>query len=277
MTVSPSSRSGRTELTKKQIRQKQQEAEERMEALLQEQNEFEHVRKRRQWDEHIAAEDFDGLRKKPTVREWDNSMNKWSKGFHFPYDMEEKGFPYVTVDTLEGTKLIKAKNMNECMAPEIKFSSEKYIEGNDGADKQYLEHMVGINLGKVDKYLKKRRKDIAREEQMEAELKLIREKQRRRAARVERHNVADAIVTAKFNVIQNKNQKVKKIKTKKPGLLDAEENEQEKIEESGALALCVVLLLYTCAAGGTTYYVGLSPVVQLILPSFRNPARLICR
>jgi hypothetical protein len=204
-----------------------------MDAFLREQNELESVRKRRQWRQHIAEEDFEGLRSKPTIREWDKSMNKWSKGVHFPYDMEEKGFPYVTVDTLEGTKLIKAKDMNECMAPEMKFSSEKFIAGNDGADKQYLEHMVGINLAKVDKYLKKRRKDIAREEQMEAELKLIREKQRRRAARVERHNVADAIVTAKYNVIQNKNQKVKKIKAKKNGLLDAEETEQEKIEESG--------------------------------------------
>lgn len=198
-----------------------------------ENNELDHMKHRRLWREKIAKEDFPALRKRPTEREWKESMEHWSKGIHYPYDMSTEGFPFVTVDMLEGTQLIKERNKDESMAPERKYSSEKYIAGNEGAEKEYMEHMVGINLGKVDKYLKKRRKDIIREQEMEAELKQIREKQRRRAARVERHDMVDAIITAKFNTIQGKNQKIKKIKTKKPGLLDVEKSQEEVIEPSG--------------------------------------------
>jgi hypothetical protein len=226
-------RTGRTELTKKEALRKQQEAMDRLEAQLAEQNELEHVKTKRVWREKLIAGDFEGLRRRPTEREWDKSMNNWHKGIHYPYDVEAEGFPFVTVETIEGAQLIKERNKFESMAPEVKYSSAKYIGGNDGAEKQYMEHMVGINLGKVDKYLKKRRKDIVREQEMEAELKQIREKQRRRVARVERHNLADAIINAKFNTIQGKNQKIKKLKTKKAGLLDVEKSEEDVVEGSG--------------------------------------------
>ena len=191
------------------------------------------MRKRRLWRQHIGNNDFPELRHRPTEREYNSSLDRWNKGIHYPYDMEELGVPNVAVDTLSGTELIKERNKDESIAPEIKYSSEQFMAGNDAAEKDYLQHMIGINLGKVDKYLKKRRKDIVKEQLLEEELKQIREKQRRRAARVERHDLADDIITAKFNVIQDKNQKIKKIENKKPGMLDVEKPAEENIEVSG--------------------------------------------
>lgn len=228
-----SNSTGKLELTKKEEKQRLQRENDLLEAQLLEKNELEHVKKRRLWKQHIGNDDFHELRHRPTEREYLSSLDRWNKGIHYPYDMEEIGIPNVAVDTLLGTELIKERNKDESIAPEMKFSSEQYIAGNDGAEKDYLQHMIGINLGKVDKYLKKRRKDIVKEQQLAEELKQIREKQRRRAARVERHNLADDIITAKFTTIQDKNQKIKKIKSKKPGMLDVEKQEQQNIEESG--------------------------------------------
>lgn len=241
------SRTGRTELTKKEMLRKQQEEIERLEAQAAEKNELDHVKRKRVWKEKLVVGDFEGLRRPPTEKEFLASMDKWDKGIHFPYDVEGQGFPFVCVESIEGSRLIKERNKHETMAPEIKYSSAKYIEGNNGAETQYMEHMVGINLTKVDKYLKKRRKDIVREQQMEEELKQIREKQRRRLGRVERHDIAQAVITAKFNTIQDKNQKVKKIKTKKPGLLDVEKSEAEAVEPSGQSCLRYSCLVCWCA------------------------------
>lgn len=221
-----SNSTGKTELTKKEIRQKEKEAIERMEQIVQEGNELEHVRRRRIWREHLQTQEFEKLRTLPTEREFDKSMNKWSKGLHYPYDWEE-GFPFVAVDSLEGTNIVRERNPNESMKADVKYSAEKFVGGsNDGADQEYLEHMVSINLNKVDKYLKNRRKEMVREQKMAEELRLIREKQRRRAARVERHDLASTVIHAKFNVMQSSHQKTKKIKTTK-GLLDPDEGEQE--------------------------------------------------
>lgn len=222
---------GKTDPTKKELRQKEKEAAERFEKMAEERDELDHIKKRRVWREHITNSDFDELRQKPTEREFNNSMNKWHKGVHYPYDMEKEGFPYVAVGILDGTEVVKDRNKYETMAPERVYSSHLYMDGNEGAEQAYREHMITINLNKVDKYLKQRKKEMVREEALAEELRQIREKQRRRAGKVERHDLADAIVTAKFNAIQSGNIKVKKIRNKIPGEEGNNENQEEEDDE----------------------------------------------
>lgn len=214
------------EPTKKELRQKEKEAAERYDKMVEERDELDHIKKRRIWRENIETNDFEQLRVLPTEREFHSSLSKWHKGVHFPYDMDG-GFPYVAVGILDGTEVVKDRNKYETMAPERIYSSKLYMDGNEAAEQAYREHMITINLNKVDKYLRQRKREMVREEQMAEELRQIKEKQRRRVGKVERHDLADAIVTAKFNAIQSGNIKVKKIKNNIPGE-DAPGNEEEE-------------------------------------------------
>jgi len=185
---------------------------------------LDHHKKRRVWKESILANTFEQLRTLPTEREFNNSLDQWHKGIYYPYDTES-GYPYVSVGILDGTEIIKDRNHFETMEAARVYSAKNYIEGNDGTEQSYREHMITINLNKVDKYLKQRKREMVREEQMAEELRQIQEKQRRRVGKVERHDIADAIVTAKFKTIQSGNIQIKKLKTKVPG--------QEGVEEEG--------------------------------------------
>ena len=197
---------------------------------MEEKNELDHHKKRRVWKESILSNKFENLRTLPTEREFNNSLDKWHKGIYYPYDTES-GYPYVTVGIMDGTEIIKDRNHFETMEPARVYSAKNYIEGNDGTEQSYREHMITINLNKVDKYLKQRKREMVREEQMAEELRQIQEKQRRRVGKVERHDIADAIVTAKFKTIQSGNIQIKKLKSKVPGQEGAEEEGKGEEED----------------------------------------------
>jgi hypothetical protein len=81
----------------------------RLEAQLAEQNELEHVKTKRVWQEKLIPADFEGLRRRPTEREWDKSMNNWHKGIHYPYD----------VASFEARERVKTTAMKEATARQL--------------------------------------------------------------------------------------------------------------------------------------------------------------
>ena len=152
---------------------------------------------------------------KPTEREYNQSLDKWHKGIFYPYNINEDGFPKISIDSNIGSSIIKNNNKYEHLYENKTFKSDLYIKNNNQANNEYLEYMIEINLLKIEKYLKKRKKEIIQEEKLKKEMQLIYETKRRRDAKVVRHNITEKILNAKFNNIQNKHMKIKKLNLKK--------------------------------------------------------------
>lgn len=143
---------------------------------------------------YIKKNQFEKLRKLPTMREQRESLHKWYSGVHYPYDID-KGFPIRSVINLSG----KRASHDVMRDPDVYnkekiYSSKRFLKGRESAETGYRQHMTNVNLKEAVKFLKSNQKIIDADILKNQTEKSFNMKNRRRAAQATADLATDAVL-----------------------------------------------------------------------------------
>ncbi len=122
--------------------------------------------KRKQRIDAFNNNRFDEMRFKCTKREFEKSMKDWKRGIHENYDFE-KGLPFIVHDikTVRSMKQFAVEDEHGPRGPP-QFTSERFISGCYGNEKQYANFLAGGNLDKAEEFLKQQRRKVEKEKKI---------------------------------------------------------------------------------------------------------------
>jgi hypothetical protein len=162
-----------------------------------------HEQRKKDREQAFKENRFEEMRLFGTKREYEKSINNWNRGIHEKYDLE-KGMPFIVHD-IASVQEMKLRSVEDDQGPRgpPTFTSERFISGSYGQEKQYSDYLAGGNLVKAEEFLKHQRKKMEKEKKLKAIEDKEKARTRRRVAQAG-FAIADQVMNAKMaNVAEN--------------------------------------------------------------------------